>query len=93
MKRELDKKERELTEKGIEKNEQKIIELQNEHDYNRDAVLFNRKWRNYLRDLKDKKDDSILENLKEQIEMVKKNIELGKQQLKEGVNIKKPTGV
>ncbi len=92
MKRQLNKEERVLTEKGVKRMQNEIRELQDNLAYNLSLLEkqnyireFDDRWRKYLREGKTKEDDKVIKQMeifiKEKIETVAK-LHL---QLKEGV--------
>jgi len=98
MKRQLDEKERKLSEKSIDRLDIEIDELQENLEYNK-ALLdkqaylrdFDDTWRQFLRDQKDKEDEKLLDQMKSLIDDKKRTVEQLQKQINEGVE--KPTGV
>lgn len=100
MKRELDKEEKKVTEKQLERHKQLVKELKSNLEYNDDLIKkqnflreFDDKWRDYLRERKDIEDKKILDEMKKEIENSEEHIKMLLNQLKEGVEIKSITGV
>jgi len=100
MNRKLTKQEKEMCKIGINNRKKRIAELTKEIAYFEDFNKFNEKWAKYLEDKEtDKKTrkkvimETTLKNLKEDIENEQNILLIEQDQLKNGVEIKKMTGV
>ena len=100
MKRTLDDKEKEVSEKQLEVHKDNLKRLKANLDYNK-ALLkkqgflrsFDDKWREYLRGQKDDEDDRAIKMIENEIENEEEHIKILTDQLKDGVEIRQPTGV
>lgn len=95
MKRELNKQEKELTEKGIKNCKDQLISFNKELEMTIDYFQnienkrkFEDKWRHYNREKEDKQIIDTISGYKEQIKMTEEKIKVMKNHLKEGVEIK-----
>jgi protein subunit release factor A len=100
MKRKLTEEEEKLAKKGLIVSEKKLKELEENKRYNQsllDKQKYLRKheddWRDYLRNKKDHEDAEVLKSLDEEIDLTKFKIKTAIQQLREGVEVKQPSGV
>lgn len=100
MMRQLNKEERELTQKNVKRNEEEEMQLAMNIAYNEDLIKkqkelrqFDDKWRNYLRSIKDKDDQNLIKLMKEELENKKELIKISEDQLKKGVEQRIPSGV
>ena len=92
MKRKLNEKEKEMTEKGVKRLNEEISELQNNLDYNQ-ALIDKQKylrdfddiWRDYLRNTKDEDDKRLLKQIDNLFKQKADTIHNLQKQLKEGV--------
>jgi protein subunit release factor A len=98
--RQLNKEERELTQKNVKRNEEEEMQLAMNIAYNEDLIKkqkelrqFDDKWRNYLRSIKDKDDQNLIKLMKEELENKKELIKISEDQLKKGVEQRIPSGV
>lgn len=100
MKRKLTDKEKELTEKGIKRVSEELVDLKDNFEYNEALIdkqlylrIFDDNHRKYLRAMKDKEDKNLLGQMEALIEQKEETlIELNKQ-IEEGVEEKKPSGI
>ena len=100
MKRKLTKQESTLCRQGINSRKKRIAELETELRYFTEFNTFNEKWASYLED-KEKKNkerkklviEQTLKGLIESLEHEKKSMVAEQDQLKNGVEIKRMTGV
>lgn len=93
--RPLEDKEKELTEKGIERLKKENVKLKENLEYNWALILkqktlreFDDRFRDYLRKQKDEEDNKILELINNEIKLKEDNIEIMEKQLIEGVEPK-----
>jgi len=98
--RQLNSEEKELTEKGIERLKKEVKELEENLEYNialkfKEDYLrkFDDKWREVLRNRKDREDNKILKLMETEIKEKKKSIKEMEKHISEGVEEKKPLGV
>jgi len=100
MKRKLNDQERELCEKGIKLRTSRIKNYKQELAYTEDTLKFHEKWNDYLKEKKIEDHNKKMELLKktnkflrDQIISESKALKTEKNQLTEGIEIKKPSGV
>ena len=100
MKRKLEGKDKELTEKGINRIKQEVTELQESLEYNlavlekqKSMRIFEDKFRPYLRKEKNKKDSGYIKQIEYEIESREDKLKSLNKQLNEGVEVKQPIGV
>lgn len=96
VKRNLIKNEKDISEKQFKKHQQNIIDLEQNLGYNQDLIkrqvdqrTHEDKWRQFLRDKKDKEDQEVLKLIKMEIENSKEHVKILSDQLKNGVEVKK----
>ena len=100
MKRKLTKDEKQKTEKAVKSITKEVKLLKENLAYNK-AIIdkqnymrdFEDKWRPYLRDKKDEEDRDTMKELNSVFKMKEATLTELQNQLKEGVEIKKPAGV
>jgi len=100
MKRQLTKKEKEVTEKNHEKNVKKLKSMKDRLAYN-EALMnkenylrtFQNKWADYLQTRKDEENDEIIKNNQIEIKEQKIIVNSTQDQLDNGVEVKENPGV
>ena len=100
MKRQLTKREIEKTREGINRLSKEVAGLVGNLNYNKALIEkqihtrnFDDMWRPYLRRRKDAEDRKVIKLMEEEIESKKKTVLEMKKHLKEGVEVKDPTGL
>ena len=100
MKRQFDETERKVTERNLSKRKEELKELEGNLEYNKsllEKIIQTRehddKWRDYLRQVKDKEVGKINKGLTRGIKELKELITISEKQLTEGVEIKDAVGV
>lgn len=100
MKRELDETEKKLCKKGIEKRKREIEDLEEAimvNNRHREFTMAQRDYEDslkpYNRKVEDKNHIIKMKTYEEKLELAKLDLKNLKKQLKEGVEVKNPTGV
>ncbi|MCH7568474.1 MAG: hypothetical protein IIA87_03550 [Nanoarchaeota archaeon] len=100
MKRELTKEEHEINVKQLLRHKELVIELEKNIEYNKSLIQLqenkrnhDNKFRDYLRERKTKEDSQIIKQINKELKSSGEHIKMLTTQLKEGVEVKKPTGV
>lgn len=100
MKRQLNKTEKELEEQGVKRNQKELEMLKENLSYNTELRNnqirqreFDDKWRNFLREQKDFEDNKIFKMIESEIKIKEETIRSSNKLLKEGTEIRVPSGV
>lgn len=95
MKRQLSQTEKELSEKGLKRNKEELELIKLNLEYNKDLIqkqnearLFDDKWRDYLRQQKDREDKKVLLQIEPIIKETEESIANLTEQLNNGVDVK-----
>lgn len=98
--RQLNDQERALTEKNVKRNQEELKTLQDNLAYNMALITrqleardFDDKWRNYLREQKDKEDKQFIQAILNEIDNREDIIKICNDQLNNGVEEKSMPGV
>ena len=100
MERQLDKTEKNITKKNVKRNIQKIKDLREEIGYYQDFIQFQSRWEDYQKRLREfeitsKKQSmkTAIESKRQEVKNLKRINEIVEDQIKNGVEVKTPTGV
>lgn len=100
MKRQLDKKEKELTEKSLKVRKEELKTLKEELEYSKDQIAkynYNRelddKWRDTLRRKVDRENAKAIQDIEFSIKQTQEVIDQVEDQLKNGVEPKRIAGI